>query len=1035
MRRCPGRLAGAARPACGAALLALLTLFAADVHAQVPDLAGLKASITTEEATANALQRAITQQRTINADLARQLESAEAIVATPTMTDLRQAQFEVDMARTRILNLTNNRTGKQAEISALNALIVQQTTNTRSTENPTLSTVVDEATLALRQQLKTASEAVADAFGTLEATQADALSWRREQLLILQNAASFDALISDARARDSAAVRRIRALVQTLGQRALSLSNLASDLGEANSGATEERNALRVQADELTLRANARLTDIAIVETRAILEGIKPLVSEKAVPVRLLDEAQEALDTQEAALKDRAEVSVTIGAALNDFSQILRDWSGASSEDLLASVERLRRLLRQQGSETTSLFQSIAESRTALSRERARREREQLFSRESGRTDEQSRKRIAVEVMEMPHELRALYETRLAEIRAAMDVAGPRQIAMAGGLFLVLVVLTLVFRQRVLKRFINASVTKATEVPLEVLRRNVFWLFPLAAWAIFAMSFQISETTMQSVFVLLCIPAAAASLFDFTKVIVNRSGAATRLGTLINRLTGVAMVLTAIVLFIYVLLDELPMLPSTQAALNRLAYSVFVLAGLPMLLFAIVFAKPPSGRTTNALRSVVASFLSLLPPAALIATGLAGLLGYTELASIMLEDLAIAIAILGVLALLLGVLYDVTEGIASQIRERDPARAYFVRQNFISPLKSICQAILAVLAFIAAAQFFNWTSDTYGVAEVLSVWNHSLFTVGSTSYSVGHVVIALAAFGFVFWFAAWSRRIAYSVVLRQVKDIGIRQSLSVFAQYVVIVFGVLLTLTAVGFDVTTLTVFAASLGVGIGFGLQNVVNNFISGILLLVERPLRLGDIVTVGTASGTVSQIGIRSMRLRTFDEFDLIVPNSALISDTFTNWTRSNSLMRVVLPVGISYDDDPTKAVAIVEEVLQEHPGVSNNPAPMVTVEAFGASSVDLRVCYYIDLRGSYSGFVTKSEVLTAIRARFSEAGLSIPFPQRDIHIIAPKAVDASAQAAAPEVRPAMGEARTSDRRAMQGDAIEMLDDTDDD
>lgn len=1027
LARSPSRTAGRAVALAGL-LLAFLWVGAAS--AQVPDLAALQSAIEAEQSNAQSLQRAIAQQQEINAELARLIDQEDGTIATPTLANLRQAQFEVDMARTRILNLSHNRAAKLADINTLNALIVQQTSNARSDDAPTLGTVVDEAAQALRQDLKAQAEAIVDGIVRLEALLTDALSWRREQLLILQNAASFEALIKDARSRDAAAVRRIRILVQRLGQQALTLSNLAADLGEANTGAVEQRNQMRVEADELTLRANARLTDITIVESRTVIDGIKPLIAEKAVPVEILDQALDALDAQELALDDRADISATIAGAINDFTQILTDWSGETSSELNASVDRLRRLLSQQEREMTQLHQAIEDSRTSLTRERARRERAQLFSRESARTDRNSRARIANELREMPRELRTLYLSRLAEVRAAVEVAAPRQIAL-GALFVVLLVMvTLVLRQRVLKRFISADATKATEIPLEVLRRNLFWLFPLGLWGIFTTIFQISDTTARSGFVLLCVPAAAASLFDFTKVIVSRSGAATRLGALINRATGAAMVLTAIVVFVYVLLDELPMLPSTQAALNRLAYSVFVLAGLPMLLFVIVFAKPGEGHARNPLRSVVASLLALLPPSALIATGLAGLLGYSELASIMLIDLAISISIVAVLALLLGVLHDVAEGVAMRIRERDPAQAYFVRQNFISPVKSVSQIVLMVLAVVVASRLFNWTADTYIVSEILTVWNQRLFTVGSSSYSIGHVLIAIAAFVLVFWFAAWSRRIAYTVVLRQVKDIGIRQSLSVFAQYVVIVIGVLLTLTAIGFDVTTLTVFAASLGVGIGFGLQNVVNNFISGILLLVERPLRLGDIVTVGTASGTVSQIGIRSMRLRTFDEFDLIVPNSALIADTFTNWTRSNSLMRVVLPVGISYDDDPTRAVTIVEEILREHPGVANIPAPMVTVENFGASSVDLRVCYYIDLRGSYSGFVTRGEVLTQIRSRFAEAGLSIPFPQRDVHIIAPKTVDASAP---PEVRPQMGEKQTPSDDGWQADAVEMIEDKD--
>ena len=1014
-----------------AAVSLWISFLAGEVRAQVPDLAEVEAAIAAERSTNESLQTAIALQSQMNADLAKRLSSEEA-VPTPTLDDLRQAQFEVDMARTRILNLSHSRAAQEADIAALNAQIVQQSTSAGSAQRATLEALVDEELLALRQQLKSESEQVVRSFSELEALLTDLLSWRREQLLILQEAASFEALITNARSGENAKIRRIRDLVQRLGQQSMQLSNLASDLSDSNPGTTDQRNAMRVEADELTLRANARVTDAVIVETRDIVAGIGPLIPEKAVPVRILNEALGALDTQATRLSDRASVSATISAALDDFRQILGTDTTDNPGSLFAAVARLRHLLRQQEKDMSDLRTHIEETRTTLLRERAVRERDQLFARESTRTDRSSRTRIAGEIMEMPGELQALYQARLNEVRTAVEVASPRQIAGAVFLLVLMLVLTVLLRQRVLSRFIQAQATKATEVPIEVLRRNLYWLLPIGIWLIFTQMFQISQATARSGFALLCVPAAAASLYDLAKAIVGRGGASTRLGILINRATAVAMVITAIVVFGYLLLDEVPLLPSTQLALNRLAYSVFVLAGLPMLLFVIFFAKPRDGHSRSALRSILASVLALLPPAALIVTGLAGLSGYTNLAAVMLEDLAIAIGILAVLALLLGVLHDFAEGIAMRIRDRDPAQAYFVRQNFIRPIKSLGQIALFVLAVIVAAWVFEWTSDTIFISEALAVWNHTIFTVGGTSYSIGHALIALAAFALVFWVAAWSRRVTYTVVLRKVKDIGIRQSLSVFAQYVVIVIGVLLTLTAVGFDVTTLTVFAASLGVGIGFGLQNVVNNFISGILLLVERPLRLGDIVTVGGASGTVSQIGIRSMRMRTFDEFDLIVPNSALISDTFTNWTRSNSLMRVILEVGISYNDDPPTAIRIIEEILGEHPGVAPNPAPMVTVEAFGASSVDLRICYYIDLRGSYSGFTTKSEVLTKIRQRFAEEGLSIPYPQRDLHII-----QAKPQGARPEV--IEGETQQPRRRVeegWQGDAVEMItEDSDDD
>ena len=1011
-------------------LIALVTM-PGSANAQTRDLVSLKRSIQAEQRTAASLLSAVERQRTLNQRIANRLGTAGASTPPPTIEDLRQAQFEVDIARTRLLNLVNSRNAKLDEVAEINGNIVRLSANRGKTETDTLQNVVDEAALELYGEWKKATEAIVEQLTALEEATVDAVSWRQEQLAIAQTNASLETLVEGSLGNEEAQVNRIRELVQELGERALSVNNSADTISEANQSATAGRNALRVRADELTLRANARLTDIPIVQTRGLLNGVKPLVRESAVPVRIFEDAIDALDARATELDARLNISTNIREAIDDLGEILREGEDEATGDLIARLNRLRALIDTQRREIDELKDGIGDARESLLRERAARERTGLFTRETARTDRYARARLAAEIEELPDELTTIYQARLAEVETAFEVAPPRQLAIFGAVVVLALALTIYLRQRLLKRFIKSEATKATEIPLEVLRRNLFWLYPVAVWMIFTEIFAISASTASAILMLLIIPAAAASLTDLTYVIVMSRRRRTRIGTIITRATGVAMVLTAVVVFAYFVVNEAPLLPSTQLAINRLAYSVFVLAGLPMLLFVIFFAQPSHGDAQSALRGAVGGFLALLPPAALIATGAAGLAGYRNLAVIMLEDLAVAIGIAAILALLLGVLNDIAEGIALRIRQRDPAQAFFMRQNFIQPGKRLGQAVLIVIAIMVASQVFEWTTDTVVIADIFRVWQTPLFTAGGTTYSLGNAVIAIAAFVFVFWIAAWSRRVAYSVFLQKVKDIGIRQSLSVFAQYVVIVIGVLITLSAIGFDVTTLTVFAASLGVGIGFGLQNVVNNFISGLLLLVERPLRLGDIVTVGGASGTVSQIGIRSMRLRTFDEFDLIVPNSALVSDTFTNWTRSNSVMRVILGVGISYEDPPQKAVQIVEDILNAHTGVVRSPAPMVTVDEFGASSVDLRVCYYIDLRGSQSGFRIRSEILTAIRDRFGEAGISIPFPQRDVHFIAPKA--------APQAvgKPAgRGTARVTEQAegdGWQADAIEMVEDSD--
>lgn len=1002
----------------------LLMGLVAAACADTVDLDGMKRQVTGLQREQRNLDTAIKEQRSENERLANNLDAVVRDDAELTFQALRQAQFEVDIAQTRLLTL-DHRLAEQADrMEQLNAQIIEASAELRSNQRDTLQRVVDEAALDWRGRIRGAAEEILQRLAVYRTLSQDYINLREEQLNMVQRSISLDALEGLTPTRDEPIVERLRALVDQLAQQALQLSSGASAIAETNPAAIARRNLLRLRSDEALLRSNTRLTDVTIVQSRSVLAGLEPMLTEPSIPVRLFDEATAAVDEIGRTLAQRAATTASNRSALTDLSRILAEPGEADGgvQSLRLRIEGLRELLADQEEEIAQLRQTVGSTFEALVREGAARRRATLLVRETARTDRAARLRIAEELRTLPAALSAIYEGRLAEVETALRVAQNRRFVGFGLAVLTLIGLTLYLRERLLKRFVNAEATRATEIPLEVVRRNLFWLFPAGVWWLFAAIFAISAETTMSVLTLLVIPAVAALLRDLTQVIVVRRsvGKQRRIGAFITRSTEIAVVLSCAFVFAYVVLNEVALLPSTQTAINRLAYSVFVLSGLPMLMFVFFFAASGEHGSYGRIRRSIAGLLSLLPPLALIATGVTGLAGYTRLAAVMLENLTIAIAIAALLALGLGILNDIVEGVTARMRASDPARAFFARANFLQPLARAAQLGLLAIAIMASVRVFEWTHETPVIREIVLLWNSTVFTAGGTPYSVGAVLFAALAFAFIFWVAGWSRRVAYTVVFGNLKDIGIRQSLSVFAQYVVIVVGVLLTLSVVGFDVTTLTVFAASLGVGIGFGLQNVVNNFISGLLLLVERPLRIGDIVTVGANSGTVMQIGIRSMRMKTFDEFDLIVPNSALIADTFTNWTRTNTVMRVLIAVGIGYDDDPDEAIHLVYEALEGHQGVLASPAPMVTVDEFGDNSINLRMCYYVDLRGGYSSFKTRSEVLTAVWRSFGEHGITIPFPQRDVRMIASKAPPKKAKV---DARP-----RDADADDWVGDAVEM-------
>ncbi len=220
---------------------------------------------------------------------------------------------------------------------------------------------------------------------------------------------------------------------------------------------------------------------------------------------------------------------------------------------------------------------------------------------------------------------------------------------------------------------------------------------------------------------------------------------------------------------------------------------------------------------------------------------------------------------------------------------------------------------------------------------------------------------------------------------------GVAAALSSIVHYTVLLLGFLLGLGALGIDLTRITIIAGALGVGVGFGLQNIVNNFVSGLILLFERPVQVGDSVQLGTLVGEVKRIGIRSSTVRTWEGAEVIVPNASLVSDQVTNWTLSDRMRRIDLDVGVAYGADPHRVVEILAGVARANPGVLPEPAPVVLFLGFGDSSLNFQVRAWT---ARFEEWVrTRSELGLAVHAALKEAGIAIPFPQRDVHVVLAK------------------------------------------
>lgn len=261
-------------------------------------------------------------------------------------------------------------------------------------------------------------------------------------------------------------------------------------------------------------------------------------------------------------------------------------------------------------------------------------------------------------------------------------------------------------------------------------------------------------------------------------------------------------------------------------------------------------------------------------------------------------------------------------------------------------------------------------------------------SIGNISVTLGGIVLFWVLVLSSFWLAKTTRGVLSEDILPNMAlPRGVANSVSSLSYYALLMFGLMVALSAAGFHFSQFAIILGALSVGIGLGLQSVVNNFVSGLILMVERPVQPGDIVEVSGTTGKVRDIGMRATTLTTFEGADVIVPNGMLLSEKMINWTLSSDKRRIDIPLGVSYASDPSEVLKILNEVAVQSKGVSKNPAATVVFIGFGQHSLDFSIRAWTD---SYDDAIfTRSTLAVNVYAALRAAGIEIPFPQHDLHV----------------------------------------------
>lgn len=445
-------------------------------------------------------------------------------------------------------------------------------------------------------------------------------------------------------------------------------------------------------------------------------------------------------------------------------------------------------------------------------------------------------------------------------------------------------------------------------------------------------------------------------------------------------------VITALSVFIH----QLPLIYEVKDLFDRLFLSVLLFSSILLLksweVLPGLILPHIDARHTYVKR--VVRLMGLLIPTILLVNSAIGLFGFVNLVqTISWYESVFVIVLLGYL-FVRGLLSDGMD-FFSNILIRYVSNGWLWTEAFLKPLDKILRILLFLSAGIVLFRFYNWDKQSPVVLGLTKLLTYPIVNILNTSITLWSILELVVIISILFWAARWTREFVYRFLLSRTKDLGVRNSIAILSQYTTIVIGVFICLRVLGIDFRALTFVATGFAFGVGLGLRDLVNNFACGFLLLIERPLRVGDTITINDFEGEVMHIGGRAVTIRTWDHMEVLIPNAEIFSKSFMNWTAKDHTVRTVIHIKINRHDQPQQIQGLITQVLIGNKNVLNDPPPEVFLSEMTNGLIDFEVRYFINLRSVHSRTSVRSEVLISIWEMFELHDIQPPYPHHEIYL----------------------------------------------